>query len=81
MSSGKPHAQVAEDVAFMVEHGETNAEAIATRLGMSIEAVEKAMSRAILAGTSTPPWHDAKSTGWASPQEVVTWLTPPNQRG
>lgn len=50
MSSGKPHAQVAEDVAFMVEHGETNAEAIATRLGMSIEAVEKAMSRAILAG-------------------------------
>ena len=50
MSSGKPHAQVAEDVAFMVEHGETNAEAIATRLGMSIAAVEKAMSRAILAG-------------------------------
>ena len=41
MSSGKPHAQIAEDVAFMVEHGETNAEAIATRLGMSIEAVER----------------------------------------
>lgn len=50
MRFGKPHAQVAEDVAFMVEHGETNAEAIAARLGMSIEAVEKAMSRAVLAG-------------------------------
>lgn len=50
MRFGKPHAQVAEDVTFMVEHGETNAEAIAARLGMSIEAVEKAMSRATLAG-------------------------------
>ena len=72
MSSGKPHAQVAEDVAFMVEHGETNAEAIATRLGMTLFG--RAANRhfrpfrasAMVCpspGTSTPPWHDAKSTG------------------
>ena len=43
-------AQVAEDVVFMVATGETNGEAIARRLGMSIAAVEKAVSRAANSG-------------------------------
>lgn len=65
--------EVVEDFCWIVETGETNVEAIAARLGMSIAAIEQATFRAARRGNTRVgelrariDWKGSQRRRWAS---------------
>lgn len=69
----RKRAEAVEDFVWIVETGETNVEAIASRLGMSIAAIEQATFRAARRGNTRVAelraridWEGGQRRRWAS---------------